>query len=337
MNDLKRNKLSKANSKSPIKSPRTNNSIYSNNPLMKLNNPSPIRSIHNNSPSVNVNPKKKNSDALEDIQLNYFDKLRRNVKSKENSLFFSDDSAPEKLVKNKKVNKYKTCKEIDVLDIIDKSNYFELLSKFNTPSKNNKDNKDNVKNETDGNYLKINTNQYLKLMSTNDINEIIHQGDLFKSNADITNFKDILNKGSSIKYFVVTKSEFRYYRSKDAIITIQKPTQIIEIKNIKEVNKLDLSVVKNIQNFKYFKSKVKKHFFYIKYLNTGSTIIGNSSRCLIDTGKENDKVVNKVSKKNISSFENNGKGIQKVDYIFLAGLDESEINKWVEILNRLIA
>ena len=121
---------------------------------------------------------------------------------------------------------------------------------------------------------------------------------------------------------IINKTEFKYYRSREQFITLQKPTKSINIKDIIEVNFIDkYSIIYNYQKFK----KLNNFYFGINYKINDNIDIENDIYDKKFLVKENENKKNNINNTNI-----------KTDLLILSSNDKELINKWILILNYLI-
>jgi len=121
---------------------------------------------------------------------------------------------------------------------------------------------------------------------------------------------------------IINKTEFKYYRSREQFLTLQKPTKTIYIKDIIEVNYID----KNSINYNYQKFKKLNNFYFGIYYKINDNI-----------SKENNiynskNFINKNENQNNVNNENN----LNTDLLILSSNDKELIKKWIKILNYLL-
>lgn len=170
--------------------------------------------------------------------------------------------------------------------------------------------------------------QWTKLFITN----IIPESKLLSDNEDEVIYNGFLDKvtltaGKIPKYVtvnkfsIVTKRQMKFYKSKEAYLTSQRPTMILNTESILFVRRIMLN------------SEIKaKAFFYMKLKETNAST--NSISIRESTEKENDieKIINETTKRDsiFSKFPRNSPNKSKRNTKRISLLNDSNISDMVE-------
>lgn len=193
------------------------------------------------------------------------------------------------------------------------------------------------------------------LLSTNE-NDFIFQGDFLI----FTKTNDISKSPPNLKCLIMTRSELRIYRSKEAMLYMKNPLQRISLFNISQCDIITLPQIKNLYtNIK----NLMKYNFYVQQItingmkiesdekNSENNVMrenfctikgdnflegrqreGNVSNCKMRKGKKMKLITEteeiKTNRSNSDKYYNNNE-----DMIIFSSNDEDLVNRWIRIVN----
>ena len=193
------------------------------------------------------------------------------------------------------------------------------------------------------------------LLSTNE-NDFIFQGDFLI----FTKTNDIRKSLPNLKCLIMTRSELRIYRSKEAMLYMKNPLQRISLFNISQCDIITLPQIKNLYtNIK----NLMKYNFYVQQItingmkiesdekNSENNVMrenfctikgdnflegrqggGSESKCKMRKGKKMKLITEteeiKTNSSNSDKYYNNNE-----DMIIFSSNDEDLVNRWIRIVN----
>lgn len=174
-------------------------------------------------------------------------------------------------------------------------------------------------------------------------NDIILHGELFKLSTEKS--IEVQSYAYTSKFCILTKSEFKYYNSKESYLHLMKPNLTFPLHSISEINFLNESFLKNIfiKKLNIPKENGQIYHLYLKVLKNSSSNSNNinslnvTSRTHKTDSSKNINLETSGANFFTSSFKSHNKGGDKFkNLLIFASPNLNHINTWISVIDFLI-